>query len=133
MSDEEKATAYIHPRGSESLACLGDSEALAKLDTFSDGFYRIEEKGGEILVSDLRMGLTPNYVFSFAIAKRTAEGVETMAPERRRNGRTAEGDWDWLLANLAGEAALRPVETTAFADLGGTILIAQGDAAPASC
>lgn len=130
---DEKATAYIHPRGGESLACLGNSEALAKLDTFSDGFYRLEEKDGEILVSDLRMGLTPNYVFSFAITKHSADGVETMAPERRRNGRTAEGDWDWLLANLSGEAALRPVEAMARADLDGPVQVAQAETPQVSC
>jgi len=130
---EEKATAYQHPRGTESLACLGASEALAKLATFSDGFIRLEEKDGEILVSDLRMGLTPNYVFSFAIARRTADGVTAIAPERRRNGRSAEGDVEWLLANLTGEPALRSAEATAFAALRGPVQVAQSDAPPTSC
>ena len=83
---------------------------------------------GELRVSDLRMGMTPNYVFSFAIARQTGDGVAPMAPERRRNARSAEGDLDWLLANLSGEAALRPAEVTAYAELGAPLRLAQDDA-----
>ena len=134
----DAATAYVHPRGGEILACLGASEALARLERFSDGFIRLEEKGGEILVSDLRMGLTPNYVFSFAIAERTADGLRATAPERRRNGRNAAGDVDWLLANLSGEPALRQAEAATVADLGvaglgGPVHVAQSDPPSASC
>ena len=132
----ERATAYRHPRGTERLGCLDDSEALAKLDDFSDGFFRLEEKDGEILVADLRMGMTPNYVFRFAIARQTDEGLTPMAPERRRGARNAEGDLDWLLANLAGEPALRPAEAPRVADLtapAGAARIARAETLPTVC
>lgn len=129
----EQVTAYLHPRGTERLGCLGDLEALQKLASFSDGFYRLEQVDEEILVSDLRMGMTPNYVFRFAVAEVTPEGLEEMAPERRRNERSAEGDIDWLVANLSGEAALRPVEAAQVVELASPSQLAQAAPPPTTC
>jgi inner membrane protein len=130
----DQITAYIHPRGTETLGCLDGSEALAKLAAFSGGYFRVDVQDDEVRVSDLRMGMTPNYVFSFAIARRTGEGIERMRPERRRSARSGEGDLDWLIARLSGEAALRPAESAARADLSGPMELAGAAAAPgAAC
>ena len=140
FGDREKMTAYVHPRGTERLGCLDGLEGvnegtgpLARLAAFSDGFFRLEERDGEIRVTDLRMGLTPNYVFSFAIARQTAEGAIAMAPERRRSARRAEGDLDWLGANLTGTAALRPAEAQAYAELRGPLQLAAAEATTQAC
>ena len=121
----EQITAYVHPRGTGRVGCIADLEALAKLAAFSDGFYRLDEQAGEIRVSDLRMGMTPNYVFSFAVAERSGEGMQPIPPERRRDARSAEGDLDWLIANLSGEPAPRPAELSAVADLSGPLRLAD--------
>ncbi len=105
--------AYVHPRGAGLAGCLAGVEALDKLARFSDGFYRIDLHEGEFVVSDLRMGLTPNYVFRFAIAKQSGDGVRPIPPERRDGGRGAPGDLEWLFANLSGELTLRPAEAVA--------------------
>ncbi|GAB4224320.1 MAG: metal-dependent hydrolase [Kiloniellaceae bacterium] len=111
------ATAYLHPRGLTHLACAGDIEGLEKLAAFNGGYFRADLEDDKVVISDLRMGLTPNYVFRFAVAAETAEGLVEIPPERRPNARSAEGDLDWLLANLAGEPALRPAEAPAYAEL----------------
>lgn len=153
----DKITAYVHPRAPEGLAnsgCLealaggtpetleGGAAALAKLAAFSDGFYRIEESDGEIRVADLRMGMTPNYVFRFAIARETAEGetangegggLTAIAPERRRSERSANGDLEWLQANLTGTPMVRPVEVAALTDLSGPVAVAEGESGVAGC
>ena len=107
------AAAYTHPRDVAATRCLEDNAALEKLAAFSKGFYTVERRDGEITVSDLRMGLTPGYVFRFAIARETTDGIEAIFPERRRTQRTTSGDWDWLLASIAGEAVARPSEAAA--------------------
>ena len=109
----ESVAAYAHPSGAGLAGCLAGLEALDKLARFSDGFYRIDLHEGEFVVSDLRMGLTPNYVFGFAIAKQTDDGVRPISPERRNGGRGTPGDLEWLFANLSGEFALRPAEAEA--------------------
>ncbi|GAB4374473.1 MAG: metal-dependent hydrolase [Kiloniellaceae bacterium] len=128
---DEAVTAYLHPRGLAHLACSGAIDGFERLAAFNGGYFRVDLEDEKIVVSDLRMGLTPNYVFRFAVAARTAEGAVAVAPERRRLGRSAEGDLDWLLANLAGTPALRPAESEALADLAQPQQVVRGEAAAA--
>jgi inner membrane protein len=109
----ESAAAYVHPSGADLAGCLSDLRALDKLARFSDGFYRIDLQDGEFVVSDLRMGLTPNYVFRFAVARQTEDAARPISPERRNGPRRAPGDLEWLFANLSGELTLRPAEAEA--------------------
>lgn len=110
LGDSESITAYAHPRGTEGLGCLEGSENLRKLADFSKGYYRIDREDGEIVFSDLRMGLTPDYVFRFAIAEETPDGPREIFPQRREVNRGGDADIDWLLANLSGDYVLRPAE-----------------------
>jgi inner membrane protein len=128
FGDDAQVTAYVHPRGIAQIACSNGNEALEKLIAFNGGYFRIDVEDGEVLVSDLRMGLTPNYVFRFAVAELTPEGLVAIPPERRALERSSDGDLDWLLANLSGEAALRPAEVEALANLTQPQQIARGAA-----
>jgi inner membrane protein len=108
---DESITSYVHSRGSDPSGCMDDRNSLGKLARFTKGFYRVDRVGGEVIVSDLRMGMTPEYVFQFAIASQGALGLEAIFP--RRLGGTSRGgreDVDWLFANLSGDYALRPAE-----------------------
>lgn len=108
---------YTHPRGADLLACAANTPALQKLTWFTHGFLRAEERDQRIVVADLRMGLTPNYVFQFAVANRGDKTDPAMIPERVTTGRaTANGDFAWLLARLSGEPASRTIETKRIAD-----------------
>jgi inner membrane protein len=128
FGDDAQVTAYAHPRGIAQIACSNGNEALEKLIAFNGGYFRVDVEDGKVLISDLRMGLTPNYVFRFAVAEQTVEGLIAIPPERRALERSSEGDLDWLLAYLAGEAALRPAEVDALADLVQPQQIARGAA-----
>jgi len=120
---------HSHPRNPELIACLEGNEAFKKLEWFSRGYYRAEREGNGVLISDLRMGLTPNYVFRFAIAEVSGDTVETIPPQRAPTGeRTSEGDWQWLSARLRGHPATRTAEVAGTA---GTEVARI--AAPASC
>lgn len=129
----DPVTAYVHARDTGRQACLGALEALDRLAAFSHGFYRIDLVGDELRVSDLRMGMTPNYVFSFAIARQAGEGFEPMAPQRRPSARSAEGDVDWLIANLAGAPTRRAAEAPAGVDLLAPAQLGLAGVPPAAC
>jgi len=47
-------------------------DAVARITAFSKGFFRIDERGGLVRITDLRMGQEPTYVFSFAVARRSS-------------------------------------------------------------
>lgn len=111
FDDDLDATIYSHPRQPELVVCLNDNEAFKKLEWFSKGFYRAELEGDKIVVSDLRMGLTPNYVFRFAIAERAGETVRPIMPTRASDQpRASEGDLAWLVERVLGRPAVRIAE-----------------------
>lgn len=99
-----------HARGAALAACIDGLDSFRRLAAFSKGFYRVSRDGSDFIVADLRMGLTPNYVFQFAVARSEAGGVRPIPPARRPTARSAPGDLDWLIANVAGAAVARPAE-----------------------
>ncbi|MBT4489330.1 MAG: metal-dependent hydrolase [Rhodospirillaceae bacterium] len=118
----EQITVYDHPRNLALAGCLGDSRAFARLEWFSRGYFRLDRRDDEIIFSDLRMGMTPNYVFRYAVARLQDNVWRTAPPYRLGGPRGGWDDVDWLLANLAHEPAKRPAEINAWirtADLSG--------------
>lgn len=114
---DQPAEIYEHPRHPELVACLEGEDAYQKLDWFSRGYSRAELIDGRVVMSDLRMGLTPGYAFRFVIAEVGDTGVEPIAPERFVDSvRVEEGDWDWLAARLTGQVAVRKAETAGLQD-----------------
>ena len=64
-----------------------DAEApVARLMWFSRGFFAGRERAsGDIVISDLRMGLEERYAFSFVVGRRAGQAVEP-APVRQAPG-----------------------------------------------
>ncbi len=113
----EQVTSYRHPRGMELAKCLTENSAYGKLAWFSRGYFRLALHQNEVVFSDLRMGLTPNYVFRFVIAARRSDGIQTIPPHLVGTSRGSQEDIDWLLANLSHDPAIRPAERAARTDI----------------
>lgn len=62
--------------------------AVKRLAWFNHGFMKSQEVEGELVVSDLRMGAEPDYVYRFAVARRDPSGQWTEIPPRSL-------DWPW--------------------------------------
>lgn len=104
---------YTHPRRPDLAACVASRDAYAKLAWFSRGFLKAEERDGRLVVSDLRMGMTPDYVFQFALAD-LRDGAATGIPAERdlSHRRMGDGDGGWLWARITGRPADRLAEMT---------------------
>jgi inner membrane protein len=114
---------YTHPRHPELVAGLGDVDAFQKLEWFSRGYYRAELEGQRIVVSDLRMGLTPSYVFRFAIAEQRGGTVSAIPPVPLSNRTDTIGqDLDWLADRFAGNPTIRRAEAAALAPCGPRVM-----------
>ncbi len=70
------------PRGQAFAVELTGHDGLARIAAFSKGFYKLQEEGGRVLLSDLRMGQEPTYIFTFAIARRASAPVPLPVPEQ---------------------------------------------------
>ncbi len=68
------AQPHIHfdrfERGAGLAAQVQGIDGVQRVAAFSKGFYRLREDGERVLVSDLRMGQEPTYLFTFAVAER---------------------------------------------------------------
>ena len=130
---EGEAVPYVHPRNMDAGRCLQASPAFQKLADFSKGFFRIERQDDDVLIADLRMGLNPGYVFRFAIAREVGGVLEPIPPERRRSPRAAPGDFDWLIANVTGQAMRRTSEASAVDEVAALAAHRNGAAPAAAC
>lgn len=59
---------------------IEDSWAVQRLKWFTHGFYSVREDDGRVLMTDLRMGLEPDYVFSFVVGARDGAVTEPAGP-----------------------------------------------------
>ena len=58
-----------YPRNPQLLRGLEEHPPVAKLRWFTRGFYAVDDVAESIVISDLRMGSHPHYVFRFKVAK----------------------------------------------------------------
>lgn len=114
-SSEDEPVFYQHDRWPSNLTCaqLTNFPAHTILQSFTKGFYSLtQSEDGRLMQADLRMGMTPNYVFRFELknGKTSVEGAKSIA-ERATSNRALEGDFQWLGKMIAGDVTTRPAES----------------------
>ncbi len=75
-----------HASNTQALAQAKASgiASVTRLDWFNHGFMRARVQDGRLVLSDLRMGLDPDYTFNFAVAQRRAGQWQAIAPQQIR-------------------------------------------------
>lgn len=103
------------------LEGVADFPAVRRLLWFNHGFMKAEERNGQAVLSDLRMGAEPDYSFRFIVAERDGDGWREIRPE--------QADWPWearrRLAQMWDRIWVQPAGETQAAE-------AKSDAAPAT-
>ena len=85
LASPEKGLALTHyDHRPELLAGLEGSSAIARLQWFTRGLYRVVQDDQGVVISDLRMGLDPDYVFAFRVAEIHNPHPKPIVPERVR-------------------------------------------------
>ena len=82
------------------LADAAHVPAVARLAWFNHGFMRVEDRNGELVLSDLRMGAEPDYFFSFVVARRDGDAWEAIPPRQLRPPRDLAGTWEATWARI---------------------------------
>lgn len=59
---------------------VADYPAVQRLQWFNRGFMKSEQRDGQLILSDLRMGAEPDYSFNFAVARRDGTTWQAIAP-----------------------------------------------------
>lgn len=69
LADDGPMAFTGYPSNVQALAQAGDVPAVRRLAWFNHGFMRARTQASELVLSDLRMGSEPAYVFNFAVAR----------------------------------------------------------------
>ena len=105
LDTRPEATLHRHDRGRDIEALLPAESPVADVAAFSGGYYALRRDGADILLSDLRMGVDPNYIFTFKIAEQHSDPVLVTPVQRERvNDLTV---LDWMVRRITDEQAVR--------------------------
>lgn len=77
--------------------------AAQRMAWFTHGFYSLRELNGQAILTDLRMGQEPNYVFQFALAQRQGKGWQTITPSALGVRGDPSKLLPWLWARIKGQ------------------------------
>ena len=101
--DGDRAIRFVaHARGGALAAENAQHPQLQRLSRFTDGFFKIQSDNGRLVVTDLRMGQEPAYVFSFDIGPALVAG-QTHEPAKQQVRRMDVGvGLKWLGQRLLG-------------------------------
>jgi inner membrane protein len=76
-----------HASDADAMRAVAEVPAVQRLRWFNHGFMKARVVDGRVMVSDLRMGLEPDYIFNFAVAERDGDAWRAIPPEQRQ--------WPW--------------------------------------
>jgi inner membrane protein len=96
------------PRGEEIYERLRGNWYVDRMAWFSRGFFEMSERDGEAIISDLRMGQAPNYVFNFVVAKRQSATFASVEPRAFSERPDLGSALPWLWRRMGGEPLSPP-------------------------
>jgi len=82
VADDGPIEFAFHPWDDTALNAAADVPAVARLSWFADGFVGATMSGDTLVLSDLRMGQHPDYVFRHAVAQRGNPHWHAIEPQR---------------------------------------------------
>ncbi len=82
---------------------LQDNWAAQRMAWFTHGFYSLREIKGQAVLTDLRMGQEPGYVFQFLLAQREGSAWREINPQAIGNRGDAAKALPWLWARIKGQ------------------------------
>jgi len=89
-------------RGNALADELRGHDGVQRIRRFSKGFYQLRQEGARVLISDLRMGQEPVYIFTFAVAERRSAAVALAATEQVGARLDLQRGLPWLWRRLWG-------------------------------
>ena len=95
-------------RGTALEAELQGIDGVQRISAFSKGFYKLQQNGARVLITDLRMGQEPAYTFSFVVAERHSTPVALATPEQVGSRPDLARYFSWWWRRLQGEVLPPP-------------------------
>lgn len=93
----------VYPRGEALYDAVRDYPSVARVTWFTQGLFKLSERDGKVIVSDLRMGQEPYYSFNFVVGQRQSPTIAAIPPIRFREQHDVRTGVSWLWRRLRGE------------------------------
>jgi inner membrane protein len=107
--DDDRALRFVaHDRGSALAAENVQHPQLQRLMQFTDGFFKIERTNGRLVVTDLRMGQEPAYVFAFDIGPPLQAGQNHEPAKQQARQLDLGAGLIWLWQRILGRDVAPP-------------------------
>lgn len=94
-------TLTSYPNGHQWMSALPDNWAAQRIRWFSHGFYKVEQRQDQMVMTDLRFGMEPDYNFQFVVASKQGDQWAAITPIRADApfdaGKMLSGIWARLL------------------------------------
>jgi inner membrane protein len=75
-----------YPNGKHLLEELDGHWPVKRLQWFTHGFYAVQNRSGKIVITDLRMGTEPDYIFQFQVGQMTDDRITPVKSSRVASG-----------------------------------------------
>jgi len=98
----------LHDRGPALLQAYAGTPAFERLNRFAKGLVAMQNVNGRALVSDLRMGQTPSFTFTFDIGPAQAPAAAPLPALARGSRPDLARALPWLWARMGGQALPPP-------------------------
>ncbi len=111
LDDGEKMTFRRYDRGGDLIEVTQSLPAFKRIDWFTNGLFKLERQGKQIIATDLRMGMEPAYFFRFNLADDNGHELRPAIPNRVRveSNREQGVRWVWQrIWNPAVQFDFRP-------------------------
>lgn len=104
LLDDDRRIAFApHARGADLFAAMQDNAHVLRLARFSHGFFKMADRDGAIVMSDLRMGQEPHYSFNFTVGRRQNPAIVAVTPRRFRAQHDLREGLPWLWRRALGD------------------------------
>ena len=98
----------VFDRGPALLAAYANNASFQRLNSFAKGLVAMRDVDGRAQMSDLRMGQTPSFSFTFDIGPAAGPGPEPQAALPRGGRPDVDRALPWLWARLWGQVLPPP-------------------------
>jgi inner membrane protein len=98
-----RMTFDVYPRGTALYEATRNYPSVARLAWFTQGLFKMSERDGKVVMSDLRMGQEPYYSFNFVIGQRQSPTIAAVKPARFREQHDLRGGLAWLWRRMRAE------------------------------
>ncbi len=103
LDNDHRIAFETFPRGQALVAEWQHDPGVQAIARFSRGFYKMSERDSRVLITDLRMGQEPDYVFSFDVGRQAGAAGETATPQLVGGRGDVRAGLRWTWRRMLGE------------------------------